>query len=257
MFDALIALIMAIVSLVLNTGTGGAVQQLRLDLELSPAGLVVGEVSFTGTLDSMGADVWVVSGVEVQVGTDTELDQGLQVGDMVGVEAMVLADGDLLATEIRASDAEDAVAPGEEVTDCQEEAREELARKLAELDREREQLEREAAAELAELEEEAAQELADLDREASEDDEDRDEDEEDGDERDEVEDEDADEADELAREREEILGKLERERQEIESELAQELQELEEERQELQNEFDEELRECLEDEDDEDEEDDD
>lgn len=100
MFDSLINLILAIVSLVVNAGTDGSVQELRLELELNQAGMIIGEVTFEGMLESMGDGVWVVSGIQVQVGAATEIDESLQVGDRVRVEAMVLAGGGLIAREI-------------------------------------------------------------------------------------------------------------------------------------------------------------
>lgn len=56
--------------------------------------------SFTGMLEAMEGETWLVSGKEVLVNTETLLDEGLAVGDPVRVTFNLLADGSWLALSI-------------------------------------------------------------------------------------------------------------------------------------------------------------
>ena len=58
------------------------------------------EVEFHGLLESKGTASWVISGFNVGIGPDTELEGSLEIGDWVEVEAISLEDGSLLALEI-------------------------------------------------------------------------------------------------------------------------------------------------------------
>lgn len=57
------------------------------------------EDEFTGTIDSMGADSWVIGGTTVAITSDTEIKGDLALGDMVKVHASMV-DGVLTAREI-------------------------------------------------------------------------------------------------------------------------------------------------------------
>jgi len=60
----------------------------------------VDKQEFTGTVESIGPDAWVVDGTTLLISPDTEIEDGIQVGDMVKVEAVVDAEGNLVAHEI-------------------------------------------------------------------------------------------------------------------------------------------------------------
>ncbi len=73
-----------------------------------------GKVEFSGTVESMDGDIWVVAGQTLIV-TGAEIKDAIQVGDFVKVEAYIQADGSLLAKEIERSDDGDATpSPTEE-----------------------------------------------------------------------------------------------------------------------------------------------
>jgi hypothetical protein len=75
------------------------------------------KVHFSGSVESMDGDVWVIGGQAVRVDGGTRLKGDIQVGVSVKVKAVRLADGSLLAEEIERDDhdgADDAGAdPGE------------------------------------------------------------------------------------------------------------------------------------------------
>lgn len=56
--------------------------------------------SFTGTVDSIGDAQWTVAGRTVQVDENTEIDSGIQAGNIVEVKG-TMEDGEFLATDIR------------------------------------------------------------------------------------------------------------------------------------------------------------
>jgi hypothetical protein len=66
------------------------------------------EVEFSGTVESMAADAWVVGGQTVKITAQTEIKDAIEVGDFVRVHAHVEADGSLVAREIELEDGDDA-----------------------------------------------------------------------------------------------------------------------------------------------------
>lgn len=56
---------------------------------------------FVGVVQHMADEVWAISGISVTVNADTELDEGLAVGDVVEVEGWILEDDSWLASSIR------------------------------------------------------------------------------------------------------------------------------------------------------------
>lgn len=59
------------------------------------------KVKFTGIVESIGGDSWVIGGYTVAVDANTQIDGGIVVGDLVKVEARLLTDNSLLATKIK------------------------------------------------------------------------------------------------------------------------------------------------------------
>ncbi|MBI2851764.1 MAG: hypothetical protein HYX84_01495 [Chloroflexi bacterium] len=62
---------------------------------------------FSGTIESMGADAWVVGGKSFKVNNATILDNGLAIGVLAEVEFITLADGTMLATKIETPASDD------------------------------------------------------------------------------------------------------------------------------------------------------
>ncbi|MEK7282083.1 MAG: DUF5666 domain-containing protein [Chloroflexota bacterium] len=62
---------------------------------------------FSGIIESMGSDAWVIGGKTFKVDAATSLDGGLAVGVLAQVEFVTMADGSLLATEIETDEEED------------------------------------------------------------------------------------------------------------------------------------------------------
>lgn len=58
------------------------------------------EVEFTGTVEAMASDGWVVSGRTVMITAATEIKPGLDIGTLAQVQAVQQADGTLWAREI-------------------------------------------------------------------------------------------------------------------------------------------------------------
>ena len=56
---------------------------------------------FTGAVEDIGAEAWVIAGVEVAVDAETEIEDGIGGGDLVKVEGVITEDGVWLATEIK------------------------------------------------------------------------------------------------------------------------------------------------------------
>jgi riboflavin synthase alpha subunit len=56
---------------------------------------------FTGLVQQMGSTAWTVSGISLAVTATTEIEAGLQVGDLVKVEGHILPNGTWLADEIK------------------------------------------------------------------------------------------------------------------------------------------------------------
>ncbi len=75
-----------------------------------------GYSEFTGTVESMDGDQWIIDGLTVIITADTKIDGNIQVGDVVKVEAFANADGTFTAKEIERYDDDDAlVQEGKEV----------------------------------------------------------------------------------------------------------------------------------------------
>jgi len=58
------------------------------------------DVEFYGVIEEMGDSFWIVSGVTLSVGPETEIIGALEIGDLVKVEAVTQEDGSLFALEI-------------------------------------------------------------------------------------------------------------------------------------------------------------
>lgn len=56
---------------------------------------------FVGVVQEMADELWVISGLDITVDEETEIDEGLAVGDLVKVEGWILDDGSWLAVEIK------------------------------------------------------------------------------------------------------------------------------------------------------------
>ena len=56
---------------------------------------------FTGVIAKMGETTWTISGISIAVDGDTEIEGGLEEGDVVKVEGHILADGRWLAKSIK------------------------------------------------------------------------------------------------------------------------------------------------------------
>lgn len=82
-----------------------------------------GEMEFTGVVDSIGAAAWTIGGLIVDITPATEIEAGIQVGDLVKVHATLVDADSLAAREIARAEAgvpEDEPpaappAPGEEI----------------------------------------------------------------------------------------------------------------------------------------------
>ncbi len=77
------------------------VDQLVAKVSASMASEHFGQAHFTGTVDSITGDVWMISGKKVTVDSHTNLVQSPKVGDMVMVNATVQSDGSFLARVIK------------------------------------------------------------------------------------------------------------------------------------------------------------
>jgi hypothetical protein len=75
----------------------GALQAERIRL-VDQAGL---PFEFTGVVESIGGDAWLISGVAVTVNANTKIETGIVVGDVVKSKGRILADGMWLATDIK------------------------------------------------------------------------------------------------------------------------------------------------------------
>ena len=58
------------------------------------------EVEFTGIVEVMGCDTWRISGIMVFIISETEIDDGIDIGDVVDVEALLGEEGEIIALEI-------------------------------------------------------------------------------------------------------------------------------------------------------------
>ena len=67
---------------------------------VSPQDNLLGETEFTGIVESMGSDTWIIDGRTVRVTLQTEVKEQIQVGDRVKIHAYQDIDGVLIAREI-------------------------------------------------------------------------------------------------------------------------------------------------------------
>lgn len=81
---------------ILEDGTWVASEVKRLDDDDDDEGLYI---EFVGTVENV--DPWVVSGIPLAVDDETEIEDEIEVGDRVKVEAWLLPDGTWLAKEIK------------------------------------------------------------------------------------------------------------------------------------------------------------
>ena len=65
--------------------------------------VLASEIVFTGIVEQINGDQWVVSGQAFKVDTAASLDSGIAVGDIVKVEGTVSADGSVVALTIETS----------------------------------------------------------------------------------------------------------------------------------------------------------
>lgn len=65
------------------------------------------EWEFEGLVQTIGAQVWIVAGQTLLIGTETELDDTLHVGDAARVKAQTTAQGRVLAVEITRAEGDD------------------------------------------------------------------------------------------------------------------------------------------------------
>lgn len=72
-------------------------------------GKSVSEVVFTGTIESMDGDQWVINGQTIQVDASVLRDGSFKVGDSIKVEAAVAADGSVIAQRVEMPSAADLV----------------------------------------------------------------------------------------------------------------------------------------------------
>jgi hypothetical protein len=59
---------------------------------------------FTGVVQDIGDEMWLISGVEIAIDNDTEIDPGIKIEDVVEVEGRILESGAWLAEEIKLED---------------------------------------------------------------------------------------------------------------------------------------------------------
>jgi hypothetical protein len=92
----------------LLSACSGAVPQQREDSSQPSSSSQSTDVVFTGTVESVGVDQWLISGQAVGVGGTTVVAPAIQAGDIVKVQGVVSSDGKILALKIESSGAEDA-----------------------------------------------------------------------------------------------------------------------------------------------------
>ncbi len=64
----------------------------------------VEEVRFTGTVQSMSSQIWMIGGKQVVITPQTEIKDNINVGDLVEVRALLQPDGSLVAARIELAD---------------------------------------------------------------------------------------------------------------------------------------------------------
>lgn len=80
------------------------VELAELDDLTDPTAVVIG---IKGVVESISETLWVIGGFQVAVNADTEIEEGLVVGDLAEVEGLLQADGTLLASEIELAELDD------------------------------------------------------------------------------------------------------------------------------------------------------
>jgi hypothetical protein len=75
-----------------------------IEIKLDNPGPASGEIQLTGTVESIAADQWIISGVIFTVTADTEIKGTIIVGDLVQVEGLTNPDGTFTAREIKPAD---------------------------------------------------------------------------------------------------------------------------------------------------------
>ncbi|MEJ5313825.1 MULTISPECIES: DUF5666 domain-containing protein [Anaerolinea] len=78
------------------------------------------KLRFTGVVESMAADQWVISGIPVYINAETEIEGTPQVGDVVHVAFIILEDGTWLAKEIEQVEEEEQPTPTTEPSETPE-----------------------------------------------------------------------------------------------------------------------------------------
>jgi hypothetical protein len=66
-----------------------------------------GKLEFVGLVEAIGDESWTVAGREVPISSETEIEDGIEVGDLVKIELQLNADGSVLALEIDLFDMDD------------------------------------------------------------------------------------------------------------------------------------------------------
>jgi hypothetical protein len=74
--------------------------EMRRALQVTQESGKIGELEFTGAVERMGQDTWVVAGRTITMNTTTEMKGPFATGDMVRIHAFINQDGSLTAREI-------------------------------------------------------------------------------------------------------------------------------------------------------------
>jgi hypothetical protein len=93
-----------------TTGTDGVLTALEIklaDAEDDSKDVDSHDIEFTGSVESIAADSWTVGGKTLAITSKTEIEDNIQVGDLVKVEATTGTDGVLVAKEIDLADSDD------------------------------------------------------------------------------------------------------------------------------------------------------
>jgi hypothetical protein len=72
-------------------------------LKTSQQAQMASDFEFSGTVEAIQDGIWMISGQEVQVTTDSDLGAGIVVGDLVKVEGFISVEGVLIVREIKLS----------------------------------------------------------------------------------------------------------------------------------------------------------
>ncbi len=62
------------------------------------------EIEFMGIVEAIAGDLWVIGDKTVNISAETDIDDEIEIGDIVEVEALVSRDGSILAQEIKLAD---------------------------------------------------------------------------------------------------------------------------------------------------------